>query len=109
MYAAYYILDRLEEIPEYCVYLKKCKQFLEGAINLIKKKYYDGTGQIAGLIEDYEGLHESIVPLLYSYRAYGRYCQGEIEQALEDYAFLEKKEKEQTRKPGLKWEMNKGD
>jgi hypothetical protein len=39
IYAAYYTLDRVEDIPESVSNLHNLKVFLEGAVNMIKKKF----------------------------------------------------------------------
>jgi tetratricopeptide (TPR) repeat protein len=91
IYAAYYTIDRLETIPDSLAYLKNLKEFLEGAVSIIKKKFEDGVKLMDNLIKtDSETIHESVRPLLYSYRAYTNFSLGNIELALNDYNTLEK-------------------
>ena len=92
MYAAYFALDRIDEIPEQLTYLIKAKTFLSGTISLIKKKYTEGIDQMNKVVNE-EELAEILKPLVLSYRAYGYYCTGEIENALNDYKELQKKYK----------------
>lgn len=87
IYQAYYTLDRLESIPKSIGYLYKAKQFLEGAISIMKKKYKEGLNYLDELVSD-EELHEQLRPLVLSYRAYGNFSEGNIEKALADYEFL---------------------
>jgi tetratricopeptide (TPR) repeat protein len=90
MYAAYFALDRIDDIPEQLTYLIKAKTFMSGAISLIKKKYTEGIDMMNKVVHE-EELAEILKPLVLSYRAYGYFCTGEIENALGDYKELEKK------------------
>lgn len=92
MYAAYFALDRIEEIPESMVWLIKSQQFLSGAISLIKKKYTEGIDKM-NEVKDCEELEAVLRPMVLSYRAYGYFCTGEIQKAVDDYKELETKYK----------------
>lgn len=88
VYQAYHTLDRLERTPSNVPYFSKAKTFLEGAISMVKKKYVEGVQHLSTLIND-EDLHVELRPLVYSYRAYGYFCQGSIEEAISDYEALQ--------------------
>lgn len=87
IYLAYYTLDRLETVPKTVGYLYKAKKFLEGAISMVKKKFKEGISHLDELAGDQE-LHEVLRPLVYSYRAFGNFSEGNIEQAVADYEHL---------------------
>ncbi len=89
VYQAYHTLDRLERMPANVPYFTKAKIFLEGAISMVKKKCLEGVEFLSSLIND-EELHVELRPLVYSYRAYGYFCQGLIEEAISDYEALQK-------------------
>lgn len=89
VYQAYHTLDRLERMPTNVPYFTKAKIFLEGAISMVKKKYLEGVEFLSKLIND-EDLHVELRPLVYSYRAYGHFCLGSIEEAINDYETLQK-------------------
>ena len=90
IYSAYATIDRLEKIPDSLGYLKNLKLFLEGAVSMIKRKFEDGLSSL-DKISDTGDLHESIRPLRLSYKAYGLFCLGKIQVALDIYSRLEKK------------------
>lgn len=90
IYQAYYTLDRLENIPKTVGYLYKAKQFLEGAISMVKKKFKDGINFFDLLVNDDE-LDNMLKPLVLSYRAFGNFSEGNIELALADYNILKGK------------------
>lgn len=90
IYQAYYTLDRLETIPSNVPYLQLAKKFLEGAISMVKKKYREGLEHLEGL-SSAEDLTPQLKPLVLSYRAFGHFCEGSIEQALQDYEALQKR------------------
>lgn len=91
IYLAYYTLDRLEEIPTDLPIHFNLKIFLNGAVNMIKKKFKDG-------LEDFKKIDASTLEefkidrLMLSYQAYGNFCLGNIKEALEYYSQLEKLE-----------------
>lgn len=87
IYQAYYTLDRLDNIPKSVGYLFKAKQFLEGAISMVKKKFKEGLEYLDTLIDDQE-IDPQLRPLVLSYRAYGNFAEGNIEIALSDYQKL---------------------
>lgn len=87
IYQAYYTLDRLDSIPKTVGYLYKARQFLEGAISMVKKKFKEGLEYLDLLLDD-EELDPQLKPLVLSYRAYGNFAEGNIDNALADYAKL---------------------
>lgn len=87
IYQAYYTLDRLDNIPKTVGYLYKVKQFLEGAISMVKKKFKEGLEHFDPLVNDTE-LDPMLRPLVLSYRAFGNFSEGNIEAAHEDYNTL---------------------
>ena len=88
IYLAYHTLDRLEEVPEDLEDLFQLKLFLNGAVNMIKKKFREGLEVLEKV--DLKKLKEKeIVRLTHSYRAYGLFCEGKILEAIEVYKFLE--------------------
>lgn len=87
IYQAYYTLDRLDNIPKSVGYLYKARQFLEGAISMVKKKFKEGLEHLDALVDD-EELDPQLRPLVLSYRAYGNFAEGHIETALKDYSKL---------------------
>lgn len=87
IYQAYYTLDRLDSIPKSVGYLYKARQFLEGAISMVKKKFKEGLEYLDPLVDDQE-LDPQLKPLVLSYRAYGNFAEGNIELALSDYSKL---------------------
>ena len=90
IYLAYYTLDRLEDIPEDLVDLNLLKLFINGAINMLKKKFQDGIDTLTKI--DLEKLKEErLVRLVHSYRAYGLFSLGKITEALEIYKMLEER------------------
>jgi tetratricopeptide (TPR) repeat protein len=90
IYLAYYTLDRLEEIPEDLVDLNLLKLFINGAINMLKKKFQDGIDTLAKI--DLEKLKEErLVRLVHSYGAFGLFSLGKITEALNIYKMLEEK------------------
>ena len=90
IYLAFYTLDRIEEIPEELPVLFHLKIFLNGAVNMIKKKFKDGVEDFKKI--DLTKLKEChIEPLALSYQAYGNFCLGNITEALTIYADLETK------------------
>jgi tetratricopeptide (TPR) repeat protein len=109
IYAAYYTLDRVEEIPENISNLHNLKVFLEGAVNMIKKKFklglecmekLSGSSSNEGDVSssdtyvkkdqfDRVDIHESIKPLILSYKAYGLFSVGKIPAAHYNYRLLE--------------------
>lgn len=92
IYLAYYTLDRIEEIPEDLPSHFHLKIFLNGAVNMIKKKFKDGLEDLKKI--DITKLQEyDIEKLVLSYQAYGNFCLGNITEALEIYNKLENKEK----------------
>lgn len=90
IYAAFYTLQRVEDIPESVKYLHNLKIFLNGAVNMIKKKFKEGLSELEK-IKDCSEINEAIKPLILSYRAYGNFSLGKIEEALEDYKTLQEK------------------
>lgn len=92
IYLAFYTLDRIEEIPEDLPVLFHLKHFLNGAVNMIKKKFKDG-------LEDFKKIDITklidchVEPLVMSYQAYGNFCLGNIAEALSIYTDLETKKK----------------
>lgn len=90
IYQAYYTLDRLDNIPKSVGYLYKARQFLEGAISMVKKKFKEGIEHLDPLIDDQE-LDPQLRPMVYSYRAYGNFAEGNIDAALKDYTHLKSK------------------
>ena len=90
IYLAYYTLDRVEEIPEDLPVFSQLKSFLNGAINMIKKKFKDGLEDLQKL--DVSKLVEcNVEPLVLSYQAYGFFCLGKVAEALALYTELETK------------------
>lgn len=90
IYQAYYTLDRLEDLLKGPGFLVKAKQFLEGAVSMMKKKYREGLGFLDELVDD-QDLHDQLKPLVLSYRAYGNFHEGNIELAAKDYKALKDK------------------
>lgn len=68
-------------------------EFLEGAINIIKRKNVDGILKMDRIIQGHseidEESYELILPLAYSFRAYSKFCIGHFEDAEKDYNKLE--------------------
>lgn len=90
MYLAYYTLDRLESIPPEYQNLVNLRTFLDGAVNMLKKKYKEGINSLACV--DTVKLNEALVlKLIPSYRAYGMFCLGQIASASQIYEELERK------------------
>lgn len=90
IYLAFYTLDRIEEIPEDLPVLFHLKNFLNGAVNMIKKKFKDGLEDFKKI--DLAKLKECHVePLVMAYQAYGNFCLGNITEALTIYSDLETK------------------
>lgn len=71
-------------------YLYKAKQFLEGAISMVKKKFKEGINFFDLLVNDDE-IDGMLKPLVFSYRAFGNFSEGNIEAALADYNTLKVK------------------
>lgn len=90
IYQAYYTLDRLEDLQRGPSYLMKAKQFLEGAVSMMKKKYREGLGFLDDLVDEPD-LHDQLKPLVWSYRAYGNFHEGSVETAAKDYRALKDK------------------
>jgi tetratricopeptide (TPR) repeat protein len=87
-YLAYYTLDRIEEIPKEIEYLYQLKVFLDGAVNMIKKKYKAGLDNLAAF--DKSKINDADVGRLsVSLMAFGHFNLGEIGPALELYKQLE--------------------
>ena len=92
IYLAFYTLDRIEEIPEDLEIMCQLKLFLNGAVNMIKKKFSDGLEDIKKV--NIHKLKECNVELLArSYQAYGNFCLGKVTDALEIYSELERSQK----------------
>jgi tetratricopeptide (TPR) repeat protein len=109
IYAAYYTLDRVEEIPETVSNLHNLKIFLEGAVNMIKKKFKLGLECMEKLSGsgnkfsdkdvsssdvkkdqfDRVDINENIKPLILSYKAFGLFSLGKIPAAHYNYRLLE--------------------
>ena len=90
IYLAYYTLDRVNEIPEDLSMLFHLKIFLNGAVNMVKKKFKDGLEDLQRL--DVSKLVDcNIEPLVLSYQAYGYFCLGKVAEALALYTELETK------------------
>lgn len=90
IYLAYYTLDRIEEIPEDLPALFHLKIFLNGAVNMIKKKFKDGLEDLKKL--DMNRLKEcDIESLALSYQAYGLFCLGKIDESQEILKEMEKR------------------
>lgn len=78
IYLAYYTLDRVEDIPVEMENMYNLKLFLDGAVNMIKKKYKEGLEILNKVTPD--KLHEPMVrKILPSYVAYGKFCSGQLE------------------------------
>lgn len=91
MYLAYYTLDRIEEIPEDLPAHFNLRIFLNGAVNMIKKKFKEGLEEFQKI--DLSKLEEyNIENLVLAYQAFGNFCQGNISESLETYNRLESKE-----------------
>lgn len=90
IYAAYYTLQRVENIPENVKYLHNLKIFLDGAVSMVKKKFKEGLKEF-DKIKGSEEINDAIKPMVLSYRAYGNFSLGNIEEALDDYKSLENK------------------
>lgn len=88
IYAAYYTLDRLDRIPEGMDYIKDLKIFLEAAVHMMKRKFNEGIDLLCSIKEDSQ-IDEKIKPLIHSYRAFGYFSLGRIEEALNDYNILD--------------------
>lgn len=88
IYSAYSTIDRLDEIPNSALYLQNLKIFLEGAVSMIKKKFDEGIGYLDKIIS-LSDIHDSVKPLIISYKAYGEFSLGKIEGALNGYEALE--------------------
>ena len=97
IYAAYYTLERIEKIPDSIPCLKHLKIFLDGAVSMIKKKFEEGLESI-NQITNTNDIDDDIKPLIISYRAYGLFSLGRINQALLEYKKLESQD-----------QLNKGD
>ena len=89
IYQAYHTLDRLETQPANVMYYVKCRKFVEGCLSMVKKKFREGVELLDSVVDDSD-LHVQLRPLVYSYRAYGLFSEGELEKAMEDYRLLEK-------------------
>lgn len=87
IYAAYYTLDRLEEVPESLGYIQDLKIFLEAAVHLMKRKFKEGVDMLDKLGINTE-IDENVKPLINSYRAFGNFSLGNIKDALDDYEYL---------------------
>ena len=91
IYLAYYTLDRIEEIPEELSLLFHLKIFLNGAVNMIKKKFKDGLEDMKKI--DQTKIKEcNLENLVLSYQAYGHFSLGKIQEALEIYNEIEKRQ-----------------
>lgn len=89
IYAAFYTLQRVEDIPENVRYLHNLKIFLDGAVSMIKKKFKEGLEAMQKIKNESE-INEAILPMILSYTAYGNFSLGRIQMALDDYKNLEK-------------------
>jgi len=69
--------------------LEKFRIFTDGVTFLMKRKYKEGIENITNLIKNFS-VGEFLKPLVYSYRAYGYYCLGKHEKALNDLIHIEK-------------------
>lgn len=88
IYLAYYTLERIEDIPEDIHSLYQLKLFLNGAMNMMKKKFQDGLDELNKV--DSAKLEEPFIDMLkLSYQAYGNFCLGNIPEALNIYKKLE--------------------
>jgi tetratricopeptide (TPR) repeat protein len=87
-YLAYYTLDRIEEIPQEIEYLYHLKKFLEGAVNMIKKKYKAGIEALESF-DSTKVPEEDVIQLTKSFLAFGHFNLGQIDKALEIYKVLE--------------------
>ena len=91
IYLAFYTLSRIEDVPEDLNSMCQLKLFLNGAVNMIKKKFQDGMDDFSKV--DVLKLKEPMIEsLMMSYQAYGNFCLGGISQALEMYTALEQRQ-----------------
>lgn len=91
IYLAYYTLDRVENIPEEQTGLCQLLLFLNGAVNMLKRKFQDGLAELEKIA--LEKLRESeLVKLVHSYRAYGLFSLDRVVEALGVYNLIEEQQ-----------------
>lgn len=90
IYLAFYTLDRLEETENDPKRLKQLRKFLNGAVNMIKKKFQESLDILDALESEQEALEEPKLKfLIKTYKAFGLFSLGKTAQALKIYQELE--------------------
>lgn len=90
MYLAHYTLERVESIPAEEESLSNVKRFVDGAVNMMKKKFGEGLSVLRRV--DRGKLPEpGVAELVESYRAFGLFSEGKVGEAIEVYRGLERR------------------
>ncbi|CAD8070155.1 unnamed protein product [Paramecium primaurelia] len=88
-YSAYYTLQRQDHLDVDKASLMDLKQFTEGVIFLMKRKYKDAIIVLTELINKQQ-LGEFIKKLIFLYRAYGFICVNKYQNALKDFNYIQR-------------------
>ncbi|CAD8068857.1 unnamed protein product [Paramecium sonneborni] len=87
-YSAYYTLQREDHLEVDKESIMKLRQFTEGVIFLMKRKYQEGVNVFTQLINNYQ-LGEFIKKIIFLYRAYGFICLNKFQKALNDLIYVQ--------------------
>ena len=82
-YQAYHTLQRVDYLDVDQKVFEKFRLFIDGVTYLMKRKHEDGIKNLTTLVKT-QTLGDFLKPLVYSYRAYGYFCLGKHQKALND-------------------------
>lgn len=86
-YQAYYTLQRTEFLDVDLKELEDLQVFTDGVTFLMKRKFKEGVDKISQIIKR-QKFGDFLRPLLFNYRAYGLFCLGQHNKALQDLIFI---------------------
>lgn len=87
-YAALHTLSRAEYLDIDKKFLEKFRLYVEGVINLMKRKFKDALENFTQIQKNHD-FNDFLKPLFHTYRAYGYFCLGKHKSALSDYNLVE--------------------